>query len=272
MSVLAGLVWAGPRSFRPKSRATVPYVVLRDTQITRTKHLLGRERGAVCGEAHGHSPGTVAENHSYGRTLTVDRQVGDAAGGRAGLSGRERVIEAARGGDGGQGLAPARALGDSHRMSLYDLKTQRLDGTRADLGEFRGKVALVVNVASECGFTPQYAGLQKLHEELAGEGLAVLAFPSNEFGGQEPGTPEQIRGFCDRNYGVTFPLFARVETKPGAAQSPVYTFLTRSGDMPSWNFCKYLVGKDGEVRAFFPSTVAPEDRRLRNAVAEALAD
>ncbi|HJQ85669.1 MAG TPA: glutathione peroxidase [Candidatus Binatia bacterium] len=157
-------------------------------------------------------------------------------------------------------------------MSLYDLEARRLDGTPAPLAEYRGKVTLVVNVASACGFTPQYAGLQRLHEELAGDGFAVLGFPSNEFGGQEPGTADEIRGFCDRSYGVTFPLFAKIETKPGRGQSPVYGFLTRSGDVPSWNFCKYLVGKDGAVRAFFPSKVAPEDRRLRNAVAEALAD
>lgn len=157
-------------------------------------------------------------------------------------------------------------------MSLYDLDVQRLDGTPADLEEVRGKVTLVVNVASECGFTPQYAGLQKLHDELAGDGFAVLGFPSNEFGGQEPGAPEQIRSFCERNYGVTFPLFAKIETQPGPGQSPVYAFLGQGGDVPNWNFCKYLVGKDGEVRGFFPSKVAPEDRRLRNAIAEALAD
>jgi len=156
-------------------------------------------------------------------------------------------------------------------MGFYDLKTQRLDGRPADLGEFRGKVTLVVNVASECGFTPQYGGLQKLHDELAGDGFAVLGFPSNEFGGQEPGSAEQIQTFCQRNYGVRFPMFAKGETKPGAGQSPVYVFLTRSGEVPNWNFCKYLVGKDGEVRAFFPSNVAPEDRKLRQAVNEALA-
>jgi len=161
--------------------------------------------------------------------------------------------------------------GDRGVMGLYDLKTQRLDGRPTDLSEFRGKVTLVVNVASECGFTPQYAGLQKLHDELAGDGFAVLGFPSNEFGGQEPGSAEQIQTFCQRNYGVSFPLFAKGETKPGAGQSPVYAFLTRSGDVPNWNFCKYLVGKDGEVRSFFPSNVAPEDRKLRQAVNEALA-
>jgi len=156
-------------------------------------------------------------------------------------------------------------------MSLYDLKAQRLDGSPADLGEYRGEVTLVVNVASECGFTPQYAGLQKLHDELAGKGFAVLGFPSNEFGGQEPGSPEQIKTFCERNYGVSFPLFEKIQTKPGAGQSPVYEFLTAGGEVPNWNFCKYLVGKDGRVRGFYPSNVAPADPELRQAIDQALA-
>src|SRR5262249_40667952 len=108
-----------------------------------------------------------------------------------------------------QGLPQVVEARDRGRMGFYDLKTTHLDGTPADLGEFRDKVTLVVNVASECGFTPQYAGLQKLHDELAGRGFAVLGFPSNEFGGQEPGSPEQIKSFCERNYGVTCPLFAK---------------------------------------------------------------
>jgi glutathione peroxidase len=97
----------------------------------------------------------------------------------------------------GRPLAWKAAPRDSQRMSLYELETQRLDGTPAHLGDLRNLVTLVVNVASECGFTPQYAGLQRLHDELAGEGFAVLGFPSNEFGGQEPGTPEQIKSFCE---------------------------------------------------------------------------
>src|SRR5262249_8721213 len=119
-----------------------------------------------------------------------------------------------------RGLPHAAEARDREPMGLYDLKTTHLDGTPADLGAFRNTVTLVVNVASECGFTPQYASLQKLHDELSGRGFAVLGFPSNEFGGQEPGSPEQISSFCERNYGVTFPLFAKVETKPGAGHSP----------------------------------------------------
>ena len=157
-------------------------------------------------------------------------------------------------------------------MSFYELETQRLDGTPAHLGDLRGLVTLVVNVASECGFTPQYAGLQRLHDELAGQGFAVLGFPSNEFGGQEPGTAEQIKTFCEGRFGVTFPMFAKVSTQPGPEQSPVYAFLTTGGDVPNWNFCKFLIGKDGRVREFFPSKVTPDDRRLRQAINEALAD
>ncbi len=155
--------------------------------------------------------------------------------------------------------------------SFYALKTITLAGQPADLGQYAGQVTLVVNVASECGYTPQYKGLQALHEELQAAGLRVLGFPSNEFGGQEPGTSEQIRSFCERKYQVSFPLFAKQETQPGPGQSPVYAFLTRAGQVPDWNFCKYLVGRDGRVLAFFPSKVKPESKELREAVAAALA-
>lgn len=155
--------------------------------------------------------------------------------------------------------------------TLWDVKTTWLDGTPADLGTLRGKVALVVNVASQCGFTPQYAGLQRLHDELSAQGFTVVGAPSNEFGGQEPGAPAEIHAFCERNYGVTFPLLSKGETKPGDSQSPVYRVLTASGDFPNWNFCKFLVGKDGKVRAYFPSKVAPDDPTLRQAITDALA-
>jgi|SRR5436190_10041370 len=155
--------------------------------------------------------------------------------------------------------------------SLYSLKTTTLQGRPADLGDFKGQVTLVVNVASECGFTPQYKGLQKLHTELAPRGFAVLGFPSNEFGGQEPGSAEEIQGFCERNYGVTFPMFSKLVTKPGAGQSEIYAFLTHGEPAPNWNFCKYLVGKGGQVLAFFPSKVTPESTELHAAIEKALA-
>ncbi|MFN6146270.1 MAG: glutathione peroxidase [Planctomycetota bacterium] len=154
---------------------------------------------------------------------------------------------------------------------VYALKSNSLAGQPADLASYRGKVTLVVNVASECGYTPQYKGLQKLHEEFAGKGFAVLGFPSNEFGGQEPGSPDQIAQFCSKNYGVTFPLFAKCATKPGAGQSPVYAALQQAtGKSPNWNFCKYLVGKDGVPIAFYASRTAPDDAELRAAIAKAL--
>jgi glutathione peroxidase len=155
--------------------------------------------------------------------------------------------------------------------SFYDLKTTYLDGKPADLGLFRGKVTLVVNVASKCGFTPQYEGLEKLNRELSARGFAVLGFPSNDFGQQEPGTPQEIAQFCKLTYDVTFPMFAKVVTKQGPDQSPVYKLLGASGHLPAWNFSKYVVGKDGQVLAFFPSEVTPESAQLRDAVLKALA-
>jgi glutathione peroxidase len=155
--------------------------------------------------------------------------------------------------------------------SFYDLKTSYLDGKPADLGMFRGKVTLVVNVASKCGFTPQYEGLEKLHRELAPKGFAVLGFPSNDFGGQEPGTAQEIAQFCKLTYDVTFPMFAKLVTKPGPEQSPIYKWLGTSGSLPAWNFSKYIIGKDGQIVAFFPSAVTPESQELRGAIAKALA-
>ena len=155
--------------------------------------------------------------------------------------------------------------------SLYDLKVARLSGEPADLAAYKGKVALVVNVASQCGYTPQYAGLEKLYRELAPKGVVILGFPSNDFGGQEPGSAEEIGQFCQKNYGVTFPMFAKVVTKAGPDQSPVYAFLGESGELPKWNFSKYVVDKNGKVEAFFPSRVAPDAPELRAAIEKALA-
>jgi glutathione peroxidase len=163
----------------------------------------------------------------------------------------------------------ASAVKDSN---LYGMSAAALGGGDVDLAKYRGKVALVVNVASECGFTPQYAGLEKLWREYEGKGLVVLGFPSNEFGGQEPGDAAAIQAFCTKNYGVTFPLFAKVETKKGAGQSPVYAYLTgATGQQPNWNFCKYLVGKNGDVIRFWQSKTTPESAELRGAIDAALA-
>ena len=154
--------------------------------------------------------------------------------------------------------------------SFYDLKVNALDGKPADLAAYRGKVALVVNVASQCGYTPQYTGLEKLYREMAPKGVVLLGFPSNDFGGQEPGTAEEIGQFCKRTYDVTFPLFEKVVTKAGAGQSPVYAFLGESGNLPAWNFSKYVVDRNGKVVAFFPSRVTPDAPELRAAIEKAL--
>ncbi|MBI3049799.1 MAG: glutathione peroxidase [Acidobacteria bacterium] len=155
--------------------------------------------------------------------------------------------------------------------SFYDLKMRTLDGKPADLSQYRGTVSLVVNVASYCGYTPQYAGLERIHRELKGKGFNVLGFPSNDFGEQEPGTPQEIAEFCRLTYDVTFPMFEKVVTRNGPAQSPVYAFLGRSGHLPAWNFSKYVIDRQGRVVAFFPSDVTPEDAKLRAAIARALA-
>jgi glutathione peroxidase len=154
--------------------------------------------------------------------------------------------------------------------SIHSLTVHRLDGTSLPLSEYEGKVLLVVNVASACGLTPQYTGLQKLHTELSGRGFAVLGFPCNQFGLQEPGSAEEIQEFCSTRYRVTFPMFEKVEVKPGPGQSPVYAILTASGHVPGWNFAKYLVGPDGKVIRFFASQTDPADPALRQAIEVAL--
>lgn len=154
--------------------------------------------------------------------------------------------------------------------SLYAFSATRLDGTLEPLATYKGKVALVVNTASECGYTPQYAGLQKLYEELSPKGLVVLGFPSNDFGGQEPGSSKEIAAFCSTKFKVTFPLFDKVVTK-GSSPSPIYAFLAKGFGRPEWNFHKYVVGRDGLVKRSFPSKVTPESDELRKALDDALA-
>ena len=154
---------------------------------------------------------------------------------------------------------------------VYAVSTKTLEGEPVKLDRYRGKVSLIVNVASECGYTPQYAGLERIQQLYAARGFNVLGFPSNEFGKQEPGSAEQIRAFCSTKYRVTFPMFAKLQTKHGAEQSDVYAALERaSGVLPSWNFGKYLIGRDGKVVKFFPSQVAPESPELTQAIEAAL--
>ncbi len=149
-------------------------------------------------------------------------------------------------------------------QSLYDFKMTSLDGQQIDFSRYRGKNVLIVNVASKCGFTPQYADLEKLHEEF-GDKVVVLGFPANNFGGQEPGSNLEIAEFCQKNYGVKFQMFEKISVK-GDDQHPLYQWLKeKTGKEPSWNFCKYLVKPDGSV-TFFPSKVKPLDQEIVNAL------
>ena len=154
-------------------------------------------------------------------------------------------------------------------VRFFDLKAEGIDGSAQDLAAYKGKVVLVVNTASECGFTPQYGGLEKLWKDYKAKNFVVLGFPSNDFGGQEPGTEAEIKKFCSAKFGVTFPMFAKVKTK-GEGQSDVYKFVATKHGEPKWNFHKYLIGKDGKVLEAFPSRVTPESIELRGAIDAAL--
>jgi glutathione peroxidase len=165
--------------------------------------------------------------------------------------------------------AAATAAAQLQAESFYDLPARALAGEESPLSAYRGKVALVVNVASRCGNTPQYAGLEKLYQELAPKGFVILGVPSNDFGAQEPGTPQEIRAFCDAKYGVTFPLFAKSQVK-GEGKCAIYRFLTRNLEEPTWNFTKYLVDRQGRVIRRFDPKTQPDDPALRDAVLKAL--
>jgi glutathione peroxidase len=149
---------------------------------------------------------------------------------------------------------------ESRAESIYAFSAPLLDGREISLGEFKGKILLIVNTASKCGFTPQYAGLERLYQTYKDRGFAVLGFPSNQFGRQEPGTAEEIGAFCEKNYGVSFPIFAKIDVN-GAAAHPLYRFLRkrRRGLLGigriTWNFTKFLADRDGRVvRRFAPAT------------------
>ena len=144
--------------------------------------------------------------------------------------------------------------------TINDFKVNALDGQLIDFAQYAGKTLLIVNTASECGYTPQYADLQKLHETF-GNKVTILGFPANNFGGQEPGSNIQITTFCQKNYGVTFQMFEKISVK-GNDQHALYAWLKeKTGSEPSWNFCKYLVKPDGTVK-FFPSKVNPMDKKM----------
>jgi glutathione peroxidase len=160
-------------------------------------------------------------------------------------------------------------------MAIYDKEVDALDGSPAALGDYEGKALLIVNVASQCGLTPQYTGLQQLHEEYADMGFAVLGFPCNQFGAQEPGTPDEIAEFCETSYGVSFPLFEKIEVN-GEGRHPLYQELTshaddegEAGDI-QWNFEKFLISRDGEVVRRFRPLTTPEDPALVAAIEKQL--
>ena len=161
-------------------------------------------------------------------------------------------------------------------MTVHDIDLQTLSGDAASLGDFAGSTILVVNVASQCGLTPQYAGLQRLYERFADRGLVVAGFPCNQFGAQEPGTSDEISEFCSVNYGVTFPLFAKIDVN-GADRHPLYAELTavadaegKAGDI-QWNFEKFLLGPDGKVLARFRPMTEPEAPEVIDAIEASLA-
>lgn len=144
--------------------------------------------------------------------------------------------------------------------SIYDFKMNSIDGEVIDFSKYKDKNLLIVNVASKCGFTPQYADLEKLHENF-GDKVVILGFPANNFGGQEPGSNEQIAEFCQKNFGVKFQMFEKISVK-GGDQHELYKWLKeKSGSEPTWNFCKYLVKPDGTVK-FFASNVNPMDKAI----------
>jgi glutathione peroxidase len=159
-------------------------------------------------------------------------------------------------------------------MTIYDIPVHTLDGELSSLAPYVGKTILVVNVASKCGLTPQYEGLERLQKTYEDRGFSVVGFPSNQFAGQEPGTAEEIKTFCSTTYGVTFPLFEKIDVN-GEDQSPIYTELNKSTDAEGysgdirWNFEKFLVGPDGSVQRFSP-TVTPEDPTLVSAIEASL--
>lgn len=157
--------------------------------------------------------------------------------------------------------------------AFHDLKLRALDGQELPLAPYKGKVVLVVNVASRCGLTPQYAGLEKLHQQFRDRGFSVLGVPCNQFAAQEPGSEDEIREFCTLNYGVTFPLGSKMDVN-GASRHPLYRLLAGEGaEFPgdiTWNFEKFLVGKDGRVLARFSPRTTPEDPALVAAIEKAL--
>lgn len=153
--------------------------------------------------------------------------------------------------------------------SAHEFTMNAIDGKPVALKSFAGKAVLFVNVASRCGYTPQYKGLEALYRKYKDQGLVVVGVPSNNFGAQEPGTDEEIASFCKRNYDVSFPMMSKVDVK-GPSMTPLYSYLTKTGGDVKWNFTKFLVGKDGKVIERFEPGVDPMDAKLTAAIEKAL--
>ena len=164
--------------------------------------------------------------------------------------------------------APAAA--EPAAPTIYTFSTNRLDGTPASLSSYAGQVVLIVNTASKCGYTPQYQGLQALHTKYAGKGFEVLGFPSNDFGGQEPGSAEEISKFCISMYDVNFPMFEKTKVI-GEGRSPLYALLSDSYGPPKWNFHKYLIDKHGHPVQAWPSATTPDSPEIASAIDAQLA-
>ncbi len=157
-------------------------------------------------------------------------------------------------------------------MDAFDFTLPALSGGSLRLEEYKGRPMLIANTASRCGFTPQYAGLQKVWDEYRARGLVVIGVPSNDFGGQEPGGETEIAGFCQKNYGVGFPMAAKLAVS-GRSAHPLFRFVGEQGGVlarPRWNFYKYLIGRDGKLLDWFSSVTRPDSRRLRAAIERAL--
>jgi len=156
--------------------------------------------------------------------------------------------------------------------SVYEFTLNSIDGAPAPLTAYKGKVLLLVNVASKCGFTPQYKALEAVYQKYQDKGLVIAGFPANNFGAQEPGTNEEIKTFCTRTYSVTFPMYAKISVR-GADIAPLYEFLTKStgGDI-KWNFTKFLIGKDGRIVVRFEPAVKPDSPEVTAAIEKALAE
>jgi glutathione peroxidase len=162
---------------------------------------------------------------------------------------------------------PASANGAEKTSAFYNFKLKTLDGKEFDFATLKGKKVLIVNTASKCGYTPQYAGLEKLYHAYKGKNVEILGIPANNFMAQEPGNNGEIKEFCTKNYGVTFTMFEKMDVK-GDTKAPLYKWLSSkskngwNNDEPSWNFCKYLINEKGELVAFFPSKVEPTDKQI----------